>query len=181
MGRPRKPTAQHELDGTYREDRHGGEPDYPEGAPPMPASVEALPAAASYWDFYVEEMTTVGTLSVVDGAVLAHLCILRAIEEDLVTQLVNAKTMTVAEDVRLRGGDDDSMTPAKAVALNVHPLAKELRALTAAIRGCSADLGLTPVSRGRAGTTGTKPKGNDGKPASRIAQLQAAGRQLRAV
>jgi|SRR6185503_3865563 len=184
MPRPRKPTAQHELDGTFRADRHAGEPEYPDGAPPRPASVDLYPAAREAWDFYVAEMTKSGVLTVVDGPVLAHLCLLRAIEEDLVQQLHNAGSMVVVKELAGDGeepsGGQASMQ--RAITVSVHPLAKELRSLTAAIRGCAADLGLTPVSRGRAGTSGHgNGTSGEAKPTSKVAQLQAAGRQLRAV
>ena len=188
MARPPKTTEQHLLDGTWREDRHGGRPEYPAGAPPRPPSVEALPAAVAYWDYHVEQMTLAGTLRETYTAVLAQLCVLCAIRDGLVAQLAAAGSFVVASEVSTAGADDPaappSMTPQRAVTLSVHPLAKEIRALTPAIRGLAAELGLSPVSSARAGTnTGSgsnKGNGDDGKPVSRFAELQAAGRQLRA-
>jgi phage terminase small subunit len=187
MARPRIPADQHELQGTFRADRHAGEPEYPKGAPPIPPDVAAMPAAVRAWTYYVERMLTAGTLTEADGAVLADLCVLTALREGLVEQLQAGGTYVVATELGADDQDDEEQRTApraaRAVTLKAHPLIREIRALSVQIRGDASALGLTPTTRGRAGTTGKRTTGQDdhGQPTSRIAQLQAQGRQLRAV
>ena len=74
MGRPRKPTAQHELEGTYRKDRHGDRALEPAAAG-VPAKPKGLSKeAAALWDHVVTELVTNGTAKRMDTAALQALC-----------------------------------------------------------------------------------------------------------
>ena len=70
MGRPRKPVAEHLLNGTYRADRHGDAPWMPDGAPVMPAWLSA--EARTLWQSLVPSLTGIATA--VDSTELAALC-----------------------------------------------------------------------------------------------------------
>lgn len=68
-----KPTALKVLDGTYREDRHGGDVHAPVGAPLKPDWLGDI--AARVWDERVEQLMSVpGLLSPLDGPALATYC-----------------------------------------------------------------------------------------------------------
>lgn len=69
-GRPRKPIAEHVLDGTYRSDRHGDSPWMPNGEPQMPAWLS--PEARELWQSLVPSLTTIATE--VDAASLTAMC-----------------------------------------------------------------------------------------------------------
>lgn len=72
MGRSRKPTEQHRLDGTYRADRHGPIADEAEGlAPPeKPDGMNTI--AGEFWDEIVR--LKAGVVRAADGPQLAQLC-----------------------------------------------------------------------------------------------------------
>jgi len=71
MGRPRKPIAQHLLDGTYREDRHGNS-FLPDGEPVMPDWLS--PEAQELWESIVPPLVKSGVATAVDAAELTALC-----------------------------------------------------------------------------------------------------------
>ncbi len=63
-GRPRKPTARHELEGTARADRmNAREPRYKIGEPQKPRYILAKKRASDLWDAIVPLMLGQGTLS----------------------------------------------------------------------------------------------------------------------
>lgn len=67
------PTALKMLEGTYRDDRHGGSVCAPPGAPLKPAWLGEI--ASRVWDERVEELMAVpGLLSPLDGPALATYC-----------------------------------------------------------------------------------------------------------
>src|SRR6478735_6299937 len=69
MGRPRKPVAQHLLDGTFRHDRHGNSW-LPDGSPVMPDWLS--PDAQELWNSIVPQLNGIATA--LDEAQLAALC-----------------------------------------------------------------------------------------------------------
>ena len=72
QGRPRKSSAQHELDGTYRADRHGAKVAQfrAEGYPERPAKLSR--AAAALWDHLIKDLNVVAAR--IDSTTLAGLC-----------------------------------------------------------------------------------------------------------
>lgn len=63
-GRPRKPTARHEIEGTARADRiNADEPRYAVAVPEKPPAVEARPLASTEWDRICPIMLAQRTLS----------------------------------------------------------------------------------------------------------------------
>lgn len=73
-GRPRKPTAEHERDGTLREDRHGGRRREPAfgGEPARPKGMGK--DAAELWDVIVPHLVGRGVAKATDAAALELLC-----------------------------------------------------------------------------------------------------------
>jgi P27 family predicted phage terminase small subunit len=68
-----KPTALKVLEGTYREDRHGGGMRAPNGLPLKPAWLGEI--ASKVWDECIGELELIpGLLSPVDGPALATYC-----------------------------------------------------------------------------------------------------------
>ena len=68
-----KPNALKVLEGTFREDRHGGGVHAPPGMPPKPGWLGDV--ASKVWDERIEELAAVpGLLSPVDGPALATYC-----------------------------------------------------------------------------------------------------------
>lgn len=75
-GRPRKPTARHELEGTARADRmNADEPRYPVEAPPKPAHIKARKLASAKWDDVVPIMLEQRTLSPAYATALELFCL----------------------------------------------------------------------------------------------------------
>jgi len=70
-GRPRKPVAEHLLDGTYRADRHGNAWT-PAGEPVIPDWLG--PHARELWQAIVPTLVKSGVATAVDTAELAALC-----------------------------------------------------------------------------------------------------------
>lgn len=70
MSRPRKPTADLERDGTYREDRHGGRRKEPQfsGEPERPPGMN--PDAQKFWDLIVPMLISRGVATSVDAPAL---------------------------------------------------------------------------------------------------------------
>lgn len=71
MGRPRKPIAQHVLDGTYRHDRHA-DTWQPTGEPETPDWLG--PDAQALWQSIVPPLVASGVATALDAAELAALC-----------------------------------------------------------------------------------------------------------
>ena len=117
MGRPPKPLKVHQIEGTWREDRHG----IPsvasrtgDGLPAKPASLDAV--ATSLWEFVCTERKD--WLSTSDGPALAALCeawslrakaldILQADPTEKGTRIAFATYHTIAEKLLAKFG----MTP----------------------------------------------------------------------
>ena len=70
-GRPRKPTALHVVDGTYREDRHGSDV-VVGGSPSRPGWL--VGEAALMWDRISGQLASAGVATSLDSASLAGLC-----------------------------------------------------------------------------------------------------------
>lgn len=72
-GRPRKPTAAHVLESTYRHDRHGQGAEWvPEGQPSPPDWLSA--DARQFWDVIVPQLIAKGVATLADEASLIGLC-----------------------------------------------------------------------------------------------------------
>jgi P27 family predicted phage terminase small subunit len=70
-GRPRKPAKLHLLDGSYREDRHGAEPEAT-GIPVKPTALKG--AASKLWDELVPRFITSGIVTAWDTSTLFAMC-----------------------------------------------------------------------------------------------------------
>lgn len=74
MGRPRKPTGLHELEGTVRKDRHNQlEPQPKKGLPDRPMWVEQDPVTASLFDAVTKYVDDMKISTAVDGIALGLL------------------------------------------------------------------------------------------------------------
>jgi P27 family predicted phage terminase small subunit len=71
-GRPSKPLEQHELDGTYRPDRHGAEPIRAQGFAIKPEDLDGY--ASDVWDFIIEDLNRTAVAGKVDSVTLAEGC-----------------------------------------------------------------------------------------------------------
>ena len=135
-GRPRKPTAQKQLDGTYRKDRDGGRADVAAtGVPQKPNWLSA--GASKFWDRWVPELTRLGIAKEIDGPELANACYWW--DEAHRLQLALKKTKPTASNYL------------------------GLQAVTIAARkqwkDASAKFGFTPPDRARLKIEETKPSG----------------------
>jgi len=71
-GRPRKPTAQHKLEGTI--------PMRPRGLEPKPGGVPAKPSyltaeASRFWDRVVPDLVSLGVAAEIDAPALEQMCV----------------------------------------------------------------------------------------------------------
>lgn len=73
MGRPRKPTEKHKLDGTYRQDRHANRIDSGANLPPIEKPADLAGDAADLWDLLVRTLPP-GVLGASDMPTLAGAC-----------------------------------------------------------------------------------------------------------
>jgi len=76
MPTPKKPASVHRLNGTYREDRHGGTVDLPPELPERPFWLSA--SAIIVWQELIPELEAAGYLARLDGMALATYCELAA-------------------------------------------------------------------------------------------------------
>jgi P27 family predicted phage terminase small subunit len=72
MGRPRKPTELHVLNGTFRDDRHGGTVQAPPGIPEPPGGLSE--GALAEWERIVPVLTALGLITLADRSTLAAYC-----------------------------------------------------------------------------------------------------------
>lgn len=74
MGRPRKPTADHVRDGTYRENEHGNRQREPKftGQPVKPKGLSK--DASAHWDFVVPLLASRGVATEADTPALIAMC-----------------------------------------------------------------------------------------------------------
>lgn len=71
-GRPPKPFEQHELDGTFRPDRHGAQPIRAHGFALKPDDLDEC--ASRVWDVLVKDLNRTAVAGEVDSVVLAEGC-----------------------------------------------------------------------------------------------------------
>ena len=75
-GRPRKPSARHELEGTARKDRSNpNEPKFTVGAPDKPAHIKRRKVASREWDAIVPTLIAQRVLSPAYHATLESYCL----------------------------------------------------------------------------------------------------------
>lgn len=152
-GRPRKPTAQHELEGTARRDRiNVKEPKYKVAAPKKPEHVAARKLASERWDAIVPIMLEQRTLSPAFVTALEMYC------------LSYANAIEYEEKAR-KARDFDRHRTFRKLAENAQ---KEHRQWT-------AQLGLSPATSGKVSSA---PPDQEESP---LAKLQAKGAQLRRI
>ena len=153
MGRPRKPTARHKLEGTARPDRMNAlEPQYKVEAPKKPKHVAARKLASERWDAIVPIMLEQRTLSPAFITALEMYC------------LSYANAIDYEEKAR-KARDFDRHRTYRKLAENAQ---KEHRQWT-------AQLGLSPATSGKVSSVQAD------KEESPLAKLQAKGAQLRRV
>ena len=87
MGRPRKPDAQKELEGTARADRKLNGTARPGGEPTPPPRGGLSPTARKVWKDLAPKLTALGLLTEVDGATFAIFCQAHADWTDLTKRL----------------------------------------------------------------------------------------------
>lgn len=129
-GPARTPEALKVLEGTYREDRHGGSLKLRPGEPRRP--VWLCEAASLIWDEVVCELSLVpGLLCEADGAALALYCDARRQYHEY------------DEQIRSDGLTTESLT----AGTKAHPLLTHRNAARAAVDKLGAKFGLTPSDR----------------------------------
>lgn len=134
-GRNKRTRQQHELAGTYRNDRHGGAAttaDPPIGRPTPPKTLKG--EARAEWGRMLDRLAASKTLSTVDDAALYRYCRLHARAERLEQQLATLKKPFYT---------DHFGHP------KVHPGFAQLRAHDHTLRGYLMEFGLTPAARTR--------------------------------
>ncbi len=146
MGRPRKPTEQHERDGTLRHDRHGSRTKQPrfDGEPERPAGLSA--DAKRHWDEVVPALIAKGVAKAIDAPALAAMCEqwseycsakqLRAhdlLEKRQRQMLINA-ALKAWRDLAARFG----MTPVDRAKLEVEPNGQEANPFKDMLQGPKA-------------------------------------------
>jgi P27 family predicted phage terminase small subunit len=165
MGRPPKPTALHELEGTLRPDRHGRrkrEP-RPNGGATAPSWLS--PEARREWKRISPELERLGLLTMVDRAALAAYC--------EAWSRLHAATRAIRAAERVA----DSVEVARC--------ARRAEQATDKIVRLAAEFGLTPAAR--AGIEVADPRGEGEKhepddieaflQRRRLAEQRAAGAQ----
>jgi P27 family predicted phage terminase small subunit len=141
-GRPRKPTAQKKLQGTYRPDRAvRNELTLPAGMPPCPAWLNA--EARAEWERVVPTLFAAGALSALDGGRLADYCAAHSLAVEA-TQLYQDEGIVV-----------DSPQGQKA-----HPAVGTAKDARAQARQLAGEFGLTPAGRSR---VSAPPKPGEGE------------------
>lgn len=157
-GRNKKTRKELDIAGTYRKDRHENEqnPDPPAGIPVPPK--ELLGDALAEWDRMIARLTQMGTLSIVDDAVLYQYCQTFAETEDI--QRAQAETeatiQILQENFDGLPREEFLVADQIAVAMEITKLRKlvsgyitKVRQGRMALRMLLTEFGLTPASRGR--------------------------------
>ena len=142
-GQPRKPTALHKLQGTYRADRAlPNEVKPPPGCPKPPVTLDAEGMRA--WAYLSPQLEPLGLLTKVDGYALAGLC--------------RSVSVAVAADAIL--AKDGLMVPGRFDLMTEHPMVKVSKTAWAEVRAFCTEFGLSPAARTRIGAP-TKGKSDD--------------------
>lgn len=131
MARPRKPTHQKKLQGTYRKDRAlRNEMPVVAGTPVAPRWLDA--EARAEWDRVVPALQSLGVLSVVDAGRLADYCTAHSLA-------IEATKIYQREGTVVDSPQGVKQHPAVAIAAQARAQARQL----------AADFGLTPSGRSR--------------------------------
>lgn len=141
--RGRKPTATAilKLTGAYRKDRHGERAQLPPGIPDCPGVLS--PVARAEWERLVPELAASGVLTLVDRGILAAHC-------QAYATWIEAEQM-MAQHGRMATSSTGWQTPSVWHSIGNAAFGRMIKT--------AAELGLTPVSRGRVKAT---PKQADG-------------------
>ena len=137
MARPRKPTGLHELQGTYRSDRHSAlEPQPTKGLPDRPSWVDADPITAELFDAasrYINEMQIATN---VDGIAIGLLADQLGLYIELRSAIRTEGTIIEVEGSQgqMRRMANPAIPALNQTLGNVHKLLREY-GLTAASRG----------------------------------------------
>jgi P27 family predicted phage terminase small subunit len=136
-GRPRKPTALHVIEGTYRSDRaNKSEPTPRRKRPPCPPHLRAEAKAA--WRRYAALLDRIGVLTEADAAALSALC-------EATVDLATAR-----EALAARGGlTYENVTAAGGVTHRAYPEVAMVTDAERRVRSWLAAFGLTPADRAR--------------------------------
>ena len=141
-GRNAKPTRLHVLRGSYRRDRHGQAPQAPPLVDP-PKPPDWLPADGRLeWDRVAPRLVTLGLLTDLDVMALTAYCA-------AVATWRAASQQVAVEGVTVPTGRGDGVT--------THPAVRTAQRAELAMLRWSAELGLTPASRGRLGVAAPEP------------------------
>lgn len=140
-GHNKQSGALHVVKGTFRAGRHTLDaPEAPQGAPEAPGVLTG--EARAEWDRMTARLTTLKTLSTVDGALLWNYCQVWAdccrLQAD-----ADALERTWYEKVTVDGAGTEHREP------RVHPVFGQLKQYRLALRVFLVELGVTPLARGR--------------------------------
>jgi len=152
MGRPPKPTKQHLLHGTYREDRHGDRLDVltPDGAPDMPEGLSA--GQSQVWQMVVDSLPA-EVLSAGDAIELVGLVVWHELFERLAEAVRECDVRDkAAYSLTIRMGQawnhvsailgKFGMSPGDRAKLKIVPPVEELDELEEALRERAAKCGV---------------------------------------
>lgn len=151
-GRPRKPRAMKVLQGSFREDRHGAEPDVPTKFPAPPASLNArqrqlwadLGATCGQWSAESDVLAFQGVVSLMDRVL--------TIQEAMQATDESGKPLIV------------TYTPSADGEPNAEPAANPLYSMElktwTVLKGYIAITGLSPVDRAKVKTARQTPAAN---------------------
>ena len=132
MGRPRKPTALHELHGTVRPDRQNtAEPQWPVGAPTKPVHIKARRDASREWHRIVPILLEQRVLSPAYRASLEAYC---------------ATYADVVEGERVKGQNDFTPCVVENETMKPHPIIKIVNDARKELRQWAQQLGITAAS-----------------------------------
>ncbi len=129
------PTAILQARGSWRATANPAEPMPPRGVPAMPDEVGADDAAAAVWRRLVPVLSGAGVLTLLDGAVLGHYCMLASMRERAYATLRHLRLSNPGKPV------EQSEFGRKIVA--------QILDLGKAMRAVECEFGMTPSSRSR--------------------------------
>ena len=142
MARPRKPTAQHEVDNTLRPDRqNAAEPVYPIAAPDKPAVVSGRVAASAEWDRIVPILVAQRVLTVADLSGLVGYCSAYAdlVAMEAIKAAPEYEPLVHDVSVDRKGVEHRRARAHPAISSSIHSASE--------LRQWATQLGLTPASR----------------------------------
>ena len=180
-GHNKKSRDQHEREGTYRPDRHGGRrsPDPPRGRPEPPEPLEGM--AAREWNRMCDRLAHDGVLSLVDDAVMYEYCRLFAETEDIVRVKAETAASIVRLEEHLAGLEGGDLVQCYQEIVKLRTLEAryigQVRQGRLALRSYLVEFGLTPASRGRVRVHETQ----EDQPISPLAALQQQAGHIRRV